>query len=575
MKEDGSLKNKQVFQYICSGYISYFRGGNPKAYPSVNVYYKYHDMSPNQLSVYVNELSNELKNQSENFEDETQRNSFYSKFLNIISTDIEQSDNFSGMFIRLRQISNIAFPRRGATPDHNINSLEGDMYDHQFDNERMLQFKDILDDRLLNAKIQGNMDIFWDTISNFSVKFRSIIQSITMSDGTVFVFSEFKQYAIKPLETILQSLGYEEYFNSTREDSPKYFLWTGDTNSDKRKLEQVSSVFNHPDNEFGNNIKVIVGSLAIMEGVDFKRISEVHICEPWWNEPRMQQVMARAIRWCSHYDCGHNHVNIYRHYSMFSGDLTKYMEDPKAKSLAIIKKMDIYSIEQVIKKVAQNKLNIKESFETAAKEIAIDCNMFKYGNLVRMERHMDELSGKEFFVDPGDRSLYYNKRKFINNKQQIQYIAEDKHGNEITRMIIPANDIKEENIQCVEYLPLWEQLFEDQESFDIMNNLFSNTKELQKIMHWEGYKGGIYKIEKHRKKFIAAIESVYNEKDPDDPFRKAVDSLIAKENKEEQKSENKVNKFIEQEIISEFDVNKLLGKNYTYTDILSLIEKNK
>ena len=564
MNEDGSLKNKEVFQYMCSGYLSYFRGGNPRAYPEVNVYYRYHTMSENQLSVYTNELSNELKAQSENFNDPSDMKSFYSKFLNIISTDIQQSENFSGMFIRLRQISNIAFPRPGVTPmDVDLNSMTGEeFYENKVDSQRIKEFKDIL----MSDPMQ-----FWNSLYNYSQKFSSIIQSTISSEGTVFIFSEFKDYAIRPLEAILQCLGYREYFKKTA-DSSNYFLWTGDTNSDKIKLDEVSSVFNSPDNIDGSKIKVIIGSLAIMEGVDFKNINQVHICEPWWNEPRMQQVMARAIRWCSHSSSPNKSVEIYRHYSVFSGVLN--INDPNSRALASIKKMDVNSIDQVIKSVAMKKLKIKETFETAAKEVAIDCNLFRFGNLVRLEKHIDELEQKEYFVDPGNRLLEYQISRDM-GEQGREYTAVDENGNQVS-MVLPPGDIKMENVDCKNSSTLWLDIaFEDEESRDIIENLRQNTDIINQILPWNGYMGGIYNLQENKINFINAIESIYSQKDTEDSFRKAVDSLISKENRQEEKSEKTLMKYVEQGLISEADVNKFIAKNYTYTDILTLVEKNK
>ena len=37
-----------------------------------------------------------------------------------------------------------------------------------------------------------------------------------------------------------------------------------------------------------------------MEGVSFKNVKQVHITDPWWNESRIEQILARASRYCSH-----------------------------------------------------------------------------------------------------------------------------------------------------------------------------------------------------------------------------------------------------------------------------------
>jgi hypothetical protein len=47
-------------------------------------------------------------------------------------------------------------------------------------------------------------------------------------------------------------------------------------------------------------LRIILGTQSTMEGVDFKRVRQVHILDPWWNDSRIQQIMARAVRLCSH-----------------------------------------------------------------------------------------------------------------------------------------------------------------------------------------------------------------------------------------------------------------------------------
>ena len=42
--------------------------------------------------------------------------------------------------------------------------------------------------------------------------------------------------------------------------------------------------------------------MAGAEGLDFKFIRQVHILEPWYNMNRIEQIIGRAVRTCSHKD---------------------------------------------------------------------------------------------------------------------------------------------------------------------------------------------------------------------------------------------------------------------------------
>ncbi len=58
--------------------------------------------------------------------------------------------------------------------------------------------------------------------------------------------------------------------------------------------------YNNNDNIDGKNIKLIIGSKVINEGISLKNVSSVYILDVYFNFGRVDQVVARAIRWCSH-----------------------------------------------------------------------------------------------------------------------------------------------------------------------------------------------------------------------------------------------------------------------------------
>ena len=80
----------------------------------------------------------------------------------------------------------------------------------------------------------------------------------------------------------------------------RYAVWSGDETTDQK--ERLKNVFNQKSNENGSKIKIILGSPAIKEGVTLLRVRSVHIVEPYWNMSRIQQIIGRAIRFCSHKD---------------------------------------------------------------------------------------------------------------------------------------------------------------------------------------------------------------------------------------------------------------------------------
>ena len=98
---------------------------------------------------------------------------------------------------------------------------------------------------------------------------------------------------------------------------PTFALYTG-TESDEEK-EIVRNVFNGDwkfipptleaqiklisgNNLFGEVVKLFMITASGAEGVSLRNTRYVHIMEPYWHPVRIQQVIGRARRICSHQD---------------------------------------------------------------------------------------------------------------------------------------------------------------------------------------------------------------------------------------------------------------------------------
>ena len=217
------------------------------------------------------------------------------------------------------------------------------------------------------------------------------------------------------------------------------------------------------------------GTQTVMEGVDFKNVRQVHILDPWWNDSRVQQIIARAIRLCSHKELPPDKriVDVFIHLAEFGQSSTlhslkimkldsvglteneatvnsylipenpdepdrskwayreifikvnkenestlypskevffaskiipgsiKKIADPTLKKLiGGFKDLDEISVQQYMYSKALSKLNTNRQFEMAIKEVAIDCNLNKNGNIVRLEECYIPRSEDQY-------SLYY------------------------------------------------------------------------------------------------------------------------------------------------------------------------
>jgi hypothetical protein len=297
--------NMKNFREKIKNLISYYRGAPPQAYPKTEIKIVKCNMSNFQYKSYLNSLS-------------TEEHFIKGAFK---STDIlNLPQNF---FLGPRMISNIAFPNK-SVGEMGFTSFKGDI-----------------------LQIQN--------IGEYSIKFLKIIKKINKSDGTIFLYSNFKEVGgIKCFITFLEYHGWKSY-KIFGEGNKRYALWTGD--EPLHVKDEIKSIFNEKSNENGSKIKLMLGSPSIKEGVSLLRVQQVHILEPYWNMSRMLQIMGRAIRFCSHKDVAKNKriVKVFIYLSTYPNEKT---------------------IDQYIWSLAKKKNQLINQFENALKETAIDCKLF-------------------------------------------------------------------------------------------------------------------------------------------------------------------------------------------------------
>ena len=146
----------------------------------------------------------------------------------------------------------------------------------------------------------------------------------------------------------------------------------GDDTADvipEEKKKIIDDVFNSYENRHGKFIKFILGSKVMNEGVSLFNTAEVHILDVYYNFGRVDQVIGRAIRWCSHYKQMSEQnpfpfVNVYKY--------------------VITLEKGLSSEEDLYRKAEQKYLLIKK-IERAMKEIAIDCPLNLQANIFKEE----------------------------------------------------------------------------------------------------------------------------------------------------------------------------------------------
>ena len=146
---------------------------------------------------------------------------------------------------------------------------------------------------------------------------------------------------------------------------------TGKTSDDfsdiipEDKYNYLKNVFSNIKNKDGKYIKFVLGSKVMSEAISIKNVAEVHILDVHFNLGKVDQVVGRAIRHCSHYNLM-NANNIYPEVKVY-----KY---------AVTVEKGLSSEEEMYKR-AELKYLLINDVEQALKEIAIDCPLNRHGNV--------------------------------------------------------------------------------------------------------------------------------------------------------------------------------------------------
>ena len=438
LQDRNTMKNKELFKKMCSGYVSYFKGGNPEAYPFKKTIIMEHSMNPYQYTVYKKALLAEVQRDLES------RKADNEEFIVRVHTSESKNDEkATGIFNNSNLFCNIAFPEAKLTAEETrVMSRETVL------KAGIREFKSVL----RSVAAQGNnFAKILNTVSGFSSKFAKVAELIMASPGPVFVYSNFVFYGVDAMATVMSFLGYTEYPDQSGANGC-YFVWKGKASPDE--IIKAKQLFNSKENINGKLLRIMFGTQTVMEGVDFKNVRQVHILDPWWNDSRLQQIIARGIRLCSHRDlpASERYVNVFIHLStlgsaesmfelkirkkdpvgkeiesktrsflklenpgesepgnwvfreayitrelelknssstflasdIISGSIIKLADPTLTAAFGHHKNLDSITVQEYMYRLAMGKLNLNRQFEIAIKEVSIDCSLNKNGNIVRL-----------------------------------------------------------------------------------------------------------------------------------------------------------------------------------------------
>ena len=219
-----------------------------------------------------------------------------------------------------------------------------------------------------------------EEIGKYSGKIDNICKLIKGSSGVILIYSQYIDGGLVPIALALESMGMRRAGNPSLFKTPQadeidaktyktrtemetgevfstasYVMITGDKAFSPDNVADLKKCTNL-DNKNGENVKVILISQAGAEGLDFKFIRQVHVLEPWYNMNRIEQIIGRAVRTCSHKDLpfSQRNVQIFLHGSVMVD------ENVEAADLYVYRLAELKSVQIGI-------------VSRALKESAIDC----------------------------------------------------------------------------------------------------------------------------------------------------------------------------------------------------------
>ena len=394
---------------IAQRYVSFMRGENPSSFPlrfyplpgKVPALAQYPALSPRGIAVpdadkvFVNSLPIiplELHNET-------------------LSATLEAMESLPGgmgglnymLVERLVSAGNFVVPPVGAEGGSALARSRADSLALHFRRETVAG-------ELKYVPRAGPDGVSWlaeSNIGNYSQKFEFFLKTARNADGVVFAYLRYVNSGAIPLALVLEANGYTPYGRKSRllgapiqssgrrqcalcprresgHDGsdhafrPAYYaIITGDKELGVKNVASIAAE-REAGNKDGEIIKIVIGSQVAAEGVDFKYVREVHIMDSWYHLNRLEQIIGRGIRFCSHaaLPTEKRNTTIYQYASVLPPEYNRETGDLYSYRVAFKKGQQVGQVSRVMK------------------QYAIDCNLNHDAILIQDSRKISQVDSQ-------------------------------------------------------------------------------------------------------------------------------------------------------------------------------------
>ena len=209
-----------------------------------------------------------------------------------------------------------------------VDELEAD---ELLENIGNVEYKEAIKSAMKYLQIHSNEFLSPEGLKIYSPKFLAMLDNIDDPEhqGLHLIYSQFRSMeGIGIFCLVLEANGFAKFkikrnnadgweINMSEEDmgKPCYALYTGTEDAEEREI--LRNIYNgmwdyipnniaaqlrarSSNNNLGEIIKVLMITSAGSEGINLRNTRYVHIMEPYWHPVRVEQVIGRARRICSH-----------------------------------------------------------------------------------------------------------------------------------------------------------------------------------------------------------------------------------------------------------------------------------
>jgi hypothetical protein len=436
----GNMKNVNMFKRRIIGLTSYFRSAKEGLMPDFDIEKDFHvvqiPMSDFQFKLYEDARKSERDQEKSNAK----------KAKGQSDTDALFTESTSTYRIFSRLFCNFVFPRNIGRPmpreGQNVESAieaplsealvdgktvveqisDGTTHEPGDDTELSLALSESQDGSY-KARIHRALKSLQDQSSKYlsldgelniySPKFSAVIENLINDEniGLNLIYSQFRSLeGVEILKLALLANGFAEFdikkdaagiweLNISEENLGKktFALYTG--TEDKEKREIIRNIFNsewsaippslrsklesmNTNNDHGELIKILMITSSGAEGITLKNVRYVHIMEPYWHPVRVEQVIGRARRICSHQSLpkSERNVKVFLYLMTFTqkqlsdeASLTLKLKDTAKDEQGFFPKGQPLTSDQALYEISTRKERINRQILRAIKESAIDC----------------------------------------------------------------------------------------------------------------------------------------------------------------------------------------------------------